>query len=87
MSPGFLDVNLTHFYLVDYTSMVKLRSIRGDGAEDAESSFRFLDSLRSHAIGDLHTGFLEYGITLKDFVIIKCRFKGEALPKHFLIPS
>jgi hypothetical protein len=59
--------------------MVKQRSLGGDGIEDSESSSQFLDALRTHALDDLHTAALEYGIILKDLAVIDRQFKGEAL--------
>ncbi|KAI9431714.1 hypothetical protein H4582DRAFT_2003691 [Lactarius indigo] len=62
---------------LDYSSMVKQRSIGGDSVEDSESSSQFLDALRTHAMDDLHTAALEYGIILKDLAVIDRQFKGE----------
>lgn len=62
---------------LDYSSMVKQRSIGGDGLEEGESSSQFLDALRTHAMDDLHTAALEYGIILKDLAVIDRQFKGE----------
>jgi regulator of protease activity HflC (stomatin/prohibitin superfamily) len=62
---------------LDYGSMVKQRSLGGDGIEDPESSSQFLDALRTHALDDLHTAALEYGIILKDLAVIDRQFKGE----------
>ena len=63
--------------------MVKQRSIGGDGLEEAESSSQFLDALRTHAMDDLHTAALEYGIILKDLAVIDRQFKGETLLRRF----
>lgn len=71
------------FCLVDYSSMVKQRSIGGDGLEEGESSSQFLDALRTHAMDDLHTAALEYGIILKDLAVIDRQFKGETLLRRF----
>ncbi|KAI9439401.1 hypothetical protein BJY52DRAFT_1217290 [Lactarius psammicola] len=62
---------------LDYSSMVKQRSIGGDSVEDSESSSQFLDALRTHAMDDLHAAALEYGIILKDLAVIDRQFKGE----------
>lgn len=62
---------------LDYSSMVKQRSLGGDGIEELDSSSQFLDALRTHAMDDLHTAALEYGITLKDLAVIDRQFKGE----------
>jgi hypothetical protein len=67
--------------------MIKQCSISGDSAEDGESSSQFFDALRTHAMSDLRTAALEYGIILKDFIVIDWQFKGEALLIHFLINS
>ncbi len=56
--------------------MVKQRSIGGDSVEDSDSSSQFLDALRTHAMDDLHTAALEYGIILKDLAVIDRQFKG-----------
>lgn len=72
---------------VDYSSMVKQRSIGGDGLDEAESSSQFLDALRTHAMDDLHTAALEYGIILKDLAVIDRQFKGKALLRLSLISS
>jgi len=62
---------------LDYSSMVKQRSIGGDSVEDSEGSSQFLDALRTHAMDDLHAAALEYGIILKDLAVIDRQFKGE----------
>lgn len=62
---------------LDYSSMVKQRSLGGDAIEEYESSSQFLDALRTHAMDDLHAAALEYGITLKDLAVIDRQFKGE----------
>ncbi|KAI0246092.1 hypothetical protein BJV78DRAFT_197706 [Lactifluus subvellereus] len=62
---------------LDYSSMVKQRSLGGDTVEEMEGSSQFLDALRTHAMDDLHTAALEYGITLKDLAVIDRQFKGE----------
>jgi len=62
---------------LDYSSMVKQRSLGGDGIEELDSSSQFLDALRTHAMDDLHTAALEYGIILKDLAVIDRQFKGE----------
>ena len=58
--------------------MVKQRSIGGDSVEDSDSSSQFLDALRTHAMDDLHTAALEYGIILKDLAVIDRQFKGRS---------
>jgi hypothetical protein len=67
--------------------MVKQRSIGGNGMEEAESSSQFLDALRMHAMNDLHTVALEYGIILKELAVIDRQFKGRALLIFSLIAS
>ncbi|KAH9061803.1 hypothetical protein EDB83DRAFT_2520237 [Lactarius deliciosus] len=62
---------------LDYSSMIKQRSIGGDSVDDPESPSQFLDALRSHAMDDLHAAALEYGIILKDLAVIDRQFKGE----------
>ncbi|KAF8272431.1 hypothetical protein EI94DRAFT_1776807 [Lactarius quietus] len=62
---------------LDYSSMVKQRSIGGEGIEETERSSEFLDALRTHAMDDLHTAALEYGIILRDLAVIDRQFKGE----------
>jgi hypothetical protein len=59
--------------------MVKQRSLGGDGIQELDSSSQFLDALRTHAMDDLHTAALEYGIILKDLAVIDRQFKGEIL--------
>jgi hypothetical protein len=59
--------------------MVKQRSLGGDGIEELDSSSQFLDALRTHAMDDLHTAALEYGIILKDLAVIDRQFKGKIL--------
>ncbi|KAF8489094.1 hypothetical protein F5888DRAFT_1748721 [Russula emetica] len=58
----------THGYETPYDalrdkthSMVKQRSLGGDGIQELDSSSQFLDALRTHAMDDLHTAALEYG--------------------------
>ncbi|KAF8272432.1 hypothetical protein EI94DRAFT_1718028 [Lactarius quietus] len=62
---------------IDYSSMVKQRSIGGDGFADSEGSSQFVDALRTHAMDDLHTAALEYGIVVRDLAVIDRQFKGE----------
>jgi len=62
---------------LDYSSMVKQRSLGGDIVEEPETSSQFLDALRTHAMDDLHAAALEYGIILKDLAVIDRQFKGE----------
>ena len=55
--------------LVDYSSMVKQRSLGPDnlrGSEDDDITAAFLDALRTRAMDDLLLAAQEYGITLKD---------------------
>ena len=63
-------------FLVDYSAMVKHRSLepRKDGSADVASEF--LDTLRTRAMDDLRLAALEYGIILKDLTIIDRQFKG-----------
>jgi hypothetical protein len=64
--------------------MVKQRSLGGgDGLEEPESSSQFLDALRTHAMDDLHTAALEYGIILKDLAVIDRQFKGNVFFEIF----
>lgn len=52
---------------LDYSSMVKQRSLGPDNMEDGnDPSSAFLDALRSRAMDDMHEAALEYGIVLKD---------------------
>lgn len=63
--------------LVDYSSMVKQRSLGGDHLDDGtDPSSAFLDALRTRAMDDLHEAALEYGIVLKDLAVIDRQFKG-----------
>ena len=53
--------------LVDYSSMVKQRSLGPDNLDDgSDASSAFLDALRTRAMDDLHLAALEYGIIMKD---------------------
>ncbi|CAL1698843.1 unnamed protein product [Somion occarium] len=61
---------------LDYSSMVKQRSIAPE-MEDGTDSSAFLDALRTHAMDDLHEAALEYGIHLKDLAVIDRQFKGD----------
>lgn len=52
---------------VDYSSMVKQRSIGPDNLDDgSDASSAFLDALRTRAMDDLLLAAVEYGIVLKD---------------------
>ena len=52
---------------VDYSAMVKQRSLGPDNMEDgADPSSAFLDALRTRAMDEMHMAALEYGIVLKD---------------------
>jgi hypothetical protein len=52
---------------VDYSAMVKQRSLGPDNMEDgSDPSSAFLDALRTRAMDEMHTAALEYGIVLKD---------------------
>ncbi|KAF9475052.1 hypothetical protein BDN70DRAFT_884159 [Pholiota conissans] len=63
---------------LDYSSMVKQRSLGPDNMEDGnDPSSAFLDALRSRAMDDMHEAALEYGIILKDLAVIDRQFKGE----------
>ena len=54
-------------YSVDYSSMVKQRSIGPDNLDDgSDASSAFLDALRTRAMDDLLLAAVEYGIVLKD---------------------
>ena len=58
--------------------MAKQCSIGGDSVEDSvEGSSQFL---RTHAMDDLYTAALEYGIILKDHTVIDRQFKGTSIP-------
>lgn len=53
--------------IVDYSSMVKQRSLGPDNLDDGtDASSAFLDALRTRAMDDLHLAALEYGIIMKD---------------------
>ncbi|KAG2739648.1 hypothetical protein P692DRAFT_20841603 [Suillus brevipes Sb2] len=53
--------------VVDYSSMVKQRSLGPDNLEDGtDPSSAFLDALRTRAMDEMHEAALEYGIVLKD---------------------
>lgn len=63
---------------LDYSSMVKQRSLGPDNMEDgSDPSSAFLDALRTRAMDDMHEAALEYGIILKDLAVIDRQFKGE----------
>ncbi|EIM89326.1 uncharacterized protein STEHIDRAFT_76273 [Stereum hirsutum FP-91666 SS1] len=63
---------------LDYSSMVKQRSLGGDHLDDGtDPSSAFLDALRTRAMDDLHEAALEYGIVLKDLAVIDRQFKGD----------
>ncbi|KAI0246093.1 band 7 domain-containing protein [Lactifluus subvellereus] len=64
---------------LDYSSMVKQRTLGGDSVEEMEGSSQFLDVLITRTVGDLHTAALEYGITLKDLAVIDRQFEGETV--------
>ena len=54
---------------LDYSAMVKQRSLGGDHLDQQERndpSAAFLDALRTQAMDELHQAALEYGIVLKD---------------------
>ena len=51
---------------VDYSSMVKQRSLGPDMDDGTDSSSAFLDALRTRAMDDLHLAALDYSIILKD---------------------
>lgn len=58
---------LIDFQTVDYSSMVKQRSLGPDNLEDGtDPSSAFLDALRTRAMDEMHEAALEYGIVLKD---------------------
>ncbi|KAI0754187.1 band 7 domain-containing protein [Daedaleopsis nitida] len=63
---------------LDYSSMVKQRSLGPDNLDDgSDSSSAFLDALRTRAMDDLHLAALEYGIIMKDLAVIDRQFKGD----------
>ncbi|TFY79850.1 hypothetical protein EWM64_g4160 [Hericium alpestre] len=64
---------------LDYSSMVKQRSIGPDNISDGtdSGSTAFLDTLRTNAMDELHIAALEYGIVLKDLAVIDRQFKGD----------
>ncbi|OCH86450.1 band 7 domain-containing protein [Obba rivulosa] len=63
---------------LDYSSMVKQRSLGPDNVDDGTDAFSpFLDALRTRAMDDLQNAALEYGIVLKDLAVIDRQFKGE----------
>lgn len=63
---------------LDYSSMVKQRSIGPDNMEDgSDPSSAFLDALRTRAMDEMHMSALEYGIILKDLAVIDRQFKGD----------
>lgn len=63
---------------LDYSSMVKQRSIGPDNMEDgSDPSSAFLDALRTRAMDEMHEASLDYGIVLKDLAVIDRQFKGE----------
>ncbi|TFK42936.1 hypothetical protein BDQ12DRAFT_677046 [Crucibulum laeve] len=63
---------------LDYSSMVKQRSLGPDNMEDgSDPSSAFLDALRTRAMDEMHEAALEYGIVLKDLAVIDRQFKGE----------
>ncbi|EJF56795.1 hypothetical protein BD309DRAFT_926774 [Dichomitus squalens] len=63
---------------LDYSSMVKQRSIGPDNMDDGtDASSAFLDALRTRAMDDLHAAALEYGIIMKDLAVIDRQFKGD----------
>jgi regulator of protease activity HflC (stomatin/prohibitin superfamily) len=64
---------------LDYSSMVKQRSLGPDNFDDGsnEASAAFLDALRTRAMDDLYEAAKEYGIALKDLAVIDRQFKGD----------
>ncbi|KAJ4488234.1 hypothetical protein J3R30DRAFT_3667623 [Lentinula aciculospora] len=63
---------------LDYSAMVKQRSIGPDNMEDGtDPSSAFLDALRTRAMDEMHEAALDYGIILKDLAVIDRQFKGE----------
>ncbi|EKM58178.1 uncharacterized protein PHACADRAFT_252284 [Phanerochaete carnosa HHB-10118-sp] len=62
---------------LDYSSMVKQRSLGPNMDDDTDPSSVFLDALRTRAMDDLHLAALEYGIVLKDLAVIDRQFKGD----------
>lgn len=63
----FLLATHEHEFPVDYSSMVKQRSLGPDSMEPTDDrSSAFLDALRTRAMDEMHLAALEYGIILKD---------------------
>ncbi|KAJ7219050.1 hypothetical protein GGX14DRAFT_434369 [Mycena pura] len=62
---------------LDYSSMVKQRTLGPTNLQDGDASTQFLDSLRTQALDEMHEAALEYGIVLKDLAVIDRQFKGE----------
>jgi len=65
---------------LDYSAMVKQRSLGGDHMKSGDAndpSAAFLDALRTQAMDELHQAALEYGIVLKDLAVIDRQFKGD----------
>ena len=59
-------MQLSHIPPVDYSSMVKQRSIAPEMDDGSDASSAFLDALRTRAMDDLLLAAVEYGIVLKD---------------------
>ncbi|KIY72454.1 hypothetical protein CYLTODRAFT_434710 [Cylindrobasidium torrendii FP15055 ss-10] len=63
---------------LDYSSMVKQRSLGPDNMEDGtDPSSAFLDALRTRAMDEMLEAAIEYGIVLRDLAVIDRQFKGE----------
>ena len=74
---------------VDYSSMVKQRSLGPDNMDDGDdASSPFLDALRTRAMDDMLHAALEYGIVLKDlgtcdlFTFYKAILTGAFCSRH-----
>ncbi|KAJ7581032.1 hypothetical protein C8J56DRAFT_794208 [Mycena floridula] len=62
---------------LDYSSMVKQRTISPDMDDGSDPSSAFLDALRTRAMDEMHVAAMEYGIVLRDLAVIDRQFKGE----------
>ena len=62
---------------LNYSSMVKQRSLGPNNLDGSEASAAFLDDLRTRAVNHLCEAVKEYGIDLKDLAVIDHRSKGE----------
>lgn len=46
-------------------------------SDDSEGSLQIFDALTTHAMDNLHTAALKYGIIVKDLAVINKQFKGQ----------